>query len=115
VLSFIAPGKHIPVHRGPFRGILRFHLMLSMPCDGAGRPACVMEIDGVPFRLAEGSSLLWDDTYPHEVWNRSGQVRIALLLDIWRKNMPRHLELMSRVFMRGVQLWMRLRGTSYSA
>jgi aspartate beta-hydroxylase len=115
VLSFIAPGKHIPIHRGPFRGILRFHLMLSMPCDGDGRPACVMEIDGVPFRLAEGSSLLWDDTYPHEVWNRSSSVRIALLLDVWRKNMPWHLELMSRFFMRGVQLWMRLRGTSYSA
>jgi aspartate beta-hydroxylase len=27
VLSFLAPGKHIPEHRGPFRAILRFHLM----------------------------------------------------------------------------------------
>ena len=40
VLSFLAPGKHIPKHRGPFRGILRFHLMLSMPSDADGvRPA----------------------------------------------------------------------------
>jgi aspartate beta-hydroxylase len=37
-LSFLAPGKHIPKHRGPFRGILRFHLMLSMPCDSNGFP-----------------------------------------------------------------------------
>jgi aspartate beta-hydroxylase len=113
ILSFLAPGKHIPIHRGPFRGILRFHLMLSMPCDETGRPACVMEIDSVPYRLADGDSLLWDDTYPHEVWNRSNEVRVALLLDVWRKGMPLHLKLISRVFMRVVQVWMRLRGVSY--
>ena len=28
-ISFLAPGKHIPVHRGPFRGVLRFYLVLS--------------------------------------------------------------------------------------
>ena len=49
ILSFLAPGKHIPVHRGPFRGILRLHLMLSMSHDEMGRPACVMEIDSVPY------------------------------------------------------------------
>ena len=86
--SFVCSGKHIPEHRGPFRAILRFHLMLSMPNDDSGRPACVMNVDGVPFRLADGESLLWDDTYPHEAWNRSEEVRIALLLDVWRKDMP---------------------------
>jgi len=113
VLSFLAPGKHIPVHRGPFRGILRFHLMLSMPRDQAGRPACVMEIDGVPFRLDEGASLLWDDTYPHEVWNRSNEVRVALLLDVWRTGMPAHLDLLSRACIGLVQAGMRLRGATY--
>src|ERR1035437_7821727 len=73
ILSFLAPGKHVPEHRGPFRGILRFHLMLSIPRDGNGVPACVMNIDGVPYRLGDGESLLWDDTYRHEVWNRSDQ------------------------------------------
>ena len=24
-ISFLAPGKHLPVHRGPFRGVLRFY------------------------------------------------------------------------------------------
>ena len=28
-ISFLAPGKHIPEHRGPFRGVLRFYLVLS--------------------------------------------------------------------------------------
>ena len=67
ILSFLAPGKHVPEHHGPIRGILHFHLMLSMPRDGKGVPACVMNIDVVPYWLGDGASLLWDDTYPHEV------------------------------------------------
>jgi aspartate beta-hydroxylase len=114
LLSFLAPGKHIPVHRGPFRGILRFHLMLSMPNDENGRPACVMDIDGTQYRLADGESLLWDDTYPHEVWNRSDKIRAALLLDVWRPNMPLDLRVLSRTIMAFVQGWMRVRGISYA-
>jgi aspartate beta-hydroxylase len=113
VLSFLAPGKHIPEHRGPFRAILRFHLMLSMPRDGNGRPACVMNIDGVPYLLGDGESLLWDDTYRHEVWNRSDRVRIALLLDVWRKDMPADVALLSRAILAGTQAAIRMGGMSY--
>jgi aspartate beta-hydroxylase len=109
-LSFLAPGKHIPEHRGPFRAILRFHLMLSMPCDGSGVPACVMNIDGVPYLLGDGESLLWDDTYRHEVWNRSDQVRIALLLDVWRRDMPADIALLSRAILLGTQAVIRMGG-----
>jgi aspartate beta-hydroxylase len=112
-ISFLAPGKHIPVHRGPFRGIMRFHLMLSMPRDAAGRPACVMEIDSVPYRLAAGDSLLWDDTYPHEVWNRSDDVRVAMLLDVRRADMPLHLRMTSSLLIAAVRRWMRKRGVTY--
>ena len=34
--------------------------MLSMPRDGNGQPACVMNIDGVPYRLGDGESLLYE-------------------------------------------------------
>ncbi len=113
ILSFLAPCKHIPEHRGPFRAILRYHLMLSMPWDGSGVPACVMNIDGVPYRLGDGESLLWDDTYRHEVWNRSDQVRIALLLDVWRKDMPMDIALLSRAILLGTQAAIRMGGLSY--
>ena len=113
VLSFLAPGKHVPEHRGPFRAILRYHLMLSMPRDENGVPACVMNIDGVPYRLDDGESLLWDDTYPHEVWNRSDRVRIALLLDVWRKDMPADVALLSRAILLGTQAVIRMGGMSY--
>lgn len=113
VFSFLAPGKHIPRHRGPFRGILRFHLMLSMPNDAQGEPACVMAIDDVEYRLKEGSCLLWDDTYPHEVWNRSDQVRLALLLDVWRRDMPADVALLSHAIMAATKAVIRVKGISY--
>ncbi len=86
--SYLAPGKHVPLHRGPFRGVLRFHVGLSMPRDDKGELGATLWIDGVPHRLADGESLLWDDTYPHEVLNATDKVRIALLLDVWRPGMP---------------------------
>jgi aspartate beta-hydroxylase len=109
-LSFLAPGKHIPEHRGPFRAILRFHLMLSMPNDATGKPACVMNIDGAPHRLGDGESLLWDDTYRHEVWNTSDRVRIALLLDVWRRDMSADMALLSRAILLGTQAVIRMGG-----
>ena len=115
VFSFLAPGKHIPAHRGPFRAILRFHLMLSMPRDAAGVPACELNIDGVPYRLGDGETLLWDDTFRHEVWNRSDEVRIALLLDVWRKDMPADIEVLSRALLGAAKLAIRTRAFSYAA
>ena len=114
VFSFLAPGKHIPKHRGPFHGILRFHLMLSMPLDAGGAPACELNIDGAPYLLEEGECLLWDDTYPHEVWNRSERVRIALLLDVWRKNMPADIELLTRTLYGLARTVIGLKGVSYA-
>lgn len=113
VLSFLAPGKHVPKHRGPFRGILRFHLMLTMPRTPEGDVAAVLEIDGQPYRLSDGDCLLWDDTFPHEVWNNSDEVRIALLLDVWRREMPADMELLSRLVVGAVRLGMKWNGVRY--
>src|SRR5690349_13065747 len=114
VFSFLAPGKHVPKHRGPFRGILRFHLMLTMPRTPDGDVAAVLEIDDKPYRLADGDCLLWDDTFPHEVWNRSDEVRIALLLDVWRRDMPYDMELLSRLVVFAVRLGMKWTGVRYT-
>lgn len=108
-LSFLAPGKHIPLHRGPFRGVLRFYLGLSIPHGDDGLPASVLTIDGVDHRIGDGEYLLWDDTYPHEVWNRSGEIRAALLLDVRRHGMPLDMEILSRMLIGivGAGVWMR--------
>jgi len=112
-LSFLAPRKHIPQHRGPFRGVLRYHLGLSMPRHQDGRPAAVLTLAGCEHRIADGQSLLWDDTYPHEVLNESDEVRIALLLDVWRGGMPIDMELLSRLLVVVVRVVMRYRGISH--
>ncbi|MGH9807970.1 MAG: aspartyl/asparaginyl beta-hydroxylase domain-containing protein [Terriglobia bacterium] len=114
VFSFLAPGKHIPEHRGPFRAILRYHLILSMPLDSNGVPVCVMNVDGVPYRMHDGESLLWDDTFPHEAWNRSDRVRIALLLDVWRKDMPADVALLSKAILFGTKTVIRMGAMSYT-
>lgn len=108
-LSFLAPHKHIPQHRGPFRGILRFYLGLSVPVDPDGRPDTVLMIDGSEYRIADGEYLLWDDTYPHEVWNRSDALRIALLLDVRRRGMPLDMALFSGLVIGAVGAAVRLR------
>jgi aspartate beta-hydroxylase len=107
--SFLAPHKHIPIHRGPLRGVLRFFLMLSMPTNAECRPAAVLKVAGTEYRLNEGDCLLWDDTYPHEAWNDGDAVRIVLSLDIHRAGMPLDMRLLSGTLVRIVRLGMTLR------
>lgn len=109
-ISFLAPGKHVPRHSGPFRGIMRFHLGLSMPRAADGRPGSVLMVEDSEYRIDDGAGLLWDDTYPHEVWNDTNQVRIALLLDVWRPGMPADMRLLSHLIVTGVRWTIRLRG-----
>ncbi len=108
--SFMAPGKHIPPHRGPFRGVLRGYLVLSMPKRADGSPAAVLKVDGREYRLDDGQFMLWDDTFEHEVWNDSDEVRIVLLLDIRRRDLPPGLRFLSAAIVRAIQLGIRLRG-----
>ena len=108
-VSFLAPWKKVPEHRGPFRGVLRYTLGLSVPRDEEGRPGAVLTLAGTEHRLATGQGLLWDDTYPHAVRNDTAQVRVALLLDIRRRGMPRDLKLLSSLLIGGAALAVLLR------
>ena len=110
--SFLAPGKHIPPHHGPFRGILRGYLVLSMPLAPSGMPAAVLKVDRREYRLHDGEFMLWDDTFEHEVRNESDQVRIVLLLDIRRRGLPADMRLLSEMVISAVRLGIRLRGGS---
>lgn len=112
--SFLAPGKHIPPHRGPFRGVVRCHLGLSMPRGADGRLGAVLRIDGVAHRLDNGEYLVWDDTYTHEVLNGTGEVRVALLLDIWRRGMPADMSVLSHCIVGLVRLSMAIRGSPFA-
>ncbi len=112
--SFLAPGKYIPPHRGPFRGVIRFHLGLSMPLGDDGRPGAILWVDGEEYRLADGDTLLWDDTFPHKVLNSTDQVRVALLLDVWRSEMPADMAALSHLVVAGARLAAYLRESAFS-
>jgi aspartate beta-hydroxylase len=111
-LSFLGPRKHIPRHRGPFRGVLRFQLGLSVPVDAEGRPAAVLSLNDEEHRIGSGQQLLWDDTYPHEVWNNSDELRVALLLDVRRRHMPMDMRVLSSALIASVSVAARLRGVA---
>lgn len=111
-ISFLAPHKHVPPHRGPFRGILRFYLGLAMPQLADGRPAAVLKIADQEYRIGDGESLLWDDTYVHEVWNGGDALRTVLLLDVRRRGMPIDMELLSTLLIATVRAGVTLRGVA---
>jgi aspartate beta-hydroxylase len=102
--SILGPGKSVPAHRGPFRGVLRGYLVLSMPTHGDGTPAAVLTINRSEYRLHEGEFLLWDDTFEHAVRNESSEYRVVLLLDIKRPNMAIDLRAISSIVMFSVRL-----------
>lgn len=113
--SFLAPGKRVPPHCGPFRGILRGYLVLSMPRRADGTPAAVLKVNQREYRLDEGEFMLWDDTFEHEVWNDSDEVRVVLLLDIRRRGMPLDMRLLSTLIIGFVRLGIVLRGGAVTA
>jgi aspartate beta-hydroxylase len=108
-LSFLAPGKRIPEHRGPFRGVIRYYLGLSVPLAPDGLPGTVLTVDGTEYRIGNGQWLLWDDTFAHEVRNDTENVRIALLLDVRRRGMPLDMEMLSRLLIAAAAAAVRLR------
>lgn len=109
-LSFLEGKKRVPAHRGPFRGILRFHLGVVIPRLPDGSSACPLMIDGKVYPLEEGATLLWDDTYEHAAWNDADGIRAALLLDVARPNMPLPLAALNWLIVEAIGLAIRLRG-----
>jgi beta-hydroxylase len=81
MFSILSPRKHILDHRGPYKGVLRYHLGLIVPQDAE---ACRIRV-GEDFRHWErGKSLVFDDTFNHEVWNDTDETRVVLFVDILR-------------------------------
>jgi ornithine lipid ester-linked acyl 2-hydroxylase len=79
--SILSPHKHIPAHRGAFNGVLRYHMGLIVP---EPREECRIRIGTQMCRWEEGKSLIFDDTYNHEVWNDTEGFRVVLFVDFVR-------------------------------
>lgn len=81
MFSILAPGKVIPPHRGPYNGVLRYHLGLVVP-DGGSTSG--IRVGGQTRDWRVGRSLVFDDTYEHEAWNHSARQRVVLFVDFDR-------------------------------
>jgi ornithine lipid ester-linked acyl 2-hydroxylase len=79
--SVLSPGKHIPRHRGPYKGLLRGHLALIIP---EPRKDCWIKVGDETASWQEGKCLVFDDTYKHQVENNTDGMRVVLFLDILR-------------------------------
>jgi beta-hydroxylase len=86
LFSILDGGKHIPPHVGFFKGVYRYHLALVVPDDAP----VFIEVGGEEYSWKEGEDVLFDDTYRHQVWNKSEKRRVVLFCDLLRdKDLPR--------------------------
>lgn len=83
--SILGPNKHLPPHRGPYKGVIRYHLGLKIPEPAS---ACGIRVGTETRRWQEGKSLVFDDTFDHEAWNGTNQDRVVLFVDFVRPMRP---------------------------
>lgn len=83
--SILAPGKHVPAHRGAYNGVLRLHLALKVP---EPRKCCRIRIGDQLHCWREGEALIFDDSFEHEVWNETDDCRVVLFVDFARPLRP---------------------------
>ncbi len=81
MISILSPRKHILDHRGPYKGVLRYHLGLVVPADAR---SCRIRVGEDVRHWEEGKSMIFDDTFNHEVWNDTDETRVVLFVDVLR-------------------------------
>jgi len=92
--SILAPGSHIPAHRGVSKGFVRAHLGLLIPHDAE---RCRMRVADEVLVWRPGEVFVFDDTAEHEVWNDTAEERVVLVVDLDRP-MRRAGRLLNRLF-----------------
>lgn len=77
LFSVFAAGTHLLPHRGVTNTRLVGHLPLIVPEN------CALNVAGGTHAWREGRVVVFDDTYEHEAWNRSDEIRVVLIFDLW--------------------------------
>jgi len=75
--SVLQPGTHIPPHHGVGNYKLVVHLPLVIP------DSCALRVGDETRVWRKGECLVFDDSFEHEAWNRSGSTRAVLIFDAW--------------------------------
>ncbi|MDY7024057.1 MAG: aspartyl/asparaginyl beta-hydroxylase domain-containing protein [Cyanobacteriota bacterium] len=79
--SIFLPGKHLPDHRGPYKGVARCLLGLKVP---EPKELCRIRVADEIRHWEEGKCMLFDDSFRHEAWNETDETRVVLFIDFVR-------------------------------
>ena len=86
LFSVLPPGKKLPPHRGPYNGVIRYHLSLIVPNAPKNElNGCFLKVNDKNYYWEEGSDIFFDDTYIHSAENNTDSPRVVLFLDIKKK------------------------------
>jgi ornithine lipid ester-linked acyl 2-hydroxylase len=100
MFSILSPHKHILDHRGPYKGVLRYHLGLIVPENAE---ACRIRVGDDIRHWEAGKSMIFDDTFNHEVWNDTDETRVVLFVDVLRP-LPRFEDAINRLIVKLIGL-----------
>lgn len=81
LFSTLGPGTHLLPHHGVTNTRLVCHLPLIVP------PGCTLRVAGEDHAWRVGEVVVFDDTYSHEALNRSDQVRVVMIFDMWHPDL----------------------------
>jgi hypothetical protein len=81
VLSAMGPGAHLKPHCSVDNLRLRLHLGIAIP------EGCSIRVGTETRAWQEGRCLAFEDSFEHEVWNRSRARRIVLIVDLWHPDL----------------------------
>ena len=93
-VSILPAKKAIPIHIGYSKGVIRYQLAMKVPKDRENVFICV---NGEKYSWTEGQGVLFDDTYPHKVFNNTDEDRVVLYIDVMRPFLNPALDLINKL------------------
>ena len=81
IFSAMSARSHLRPHCSIDNLRVRIHLGLSIP------EGCRIRVGAETRSWQEGRCLAFEDSFEHEVWNRSGTRRIVLIIDLWHPDL----------------------------
>ena len=104
--SILKPGTHIPPHYGLTNYKVAVHLPLMVP------PGCAIRVGNETRSWNEGECLIFDDSFKHEAWNNSSELRAVLILDAWNPQLTAAERPAVAAVLGGIQQLSRIRGSA---
>ncbi len=79
--SRLGPHARVAPHSGPTNMRVRAHLGIDVPAG------CGIRVGETATTWHEGKCIVFEDAFPHEVWNESDRNRIVLVVDLWHPDL----------------------------